>query len=87
MSESLRNDGRVWVPAKVGDKRKPEEIPEGDRDYFLERKYPSYGNLVPRDVASRNAKEQCDLGKRVGTSGKAVYLDLQPLSKDWAKRQ
>jgi succinate dehydrogenase / fumarate reductase, flavoprotein subunit len=76
MSESLRNDGRVWVPSKVGDKRKPEDIPESDRDYFLERKYPSFGNLVPRDVASRNAKEQCDLGKGVGGSGKAVYLDF-----------
>jgi succinate dehydrogenase / fumarate reductase, flavoprotein subunit len=76
MSESLRNDGRVWVPAKVGDKRKPEDIPENERDYFLERKYPSFGNLVPRDVASRNAKEQCDLGKGVGGSGKAVYLDF-----------
>jgi succinate dehydrogenase / fumarate reductase, flavoprotein subunit len=76
MSESLRNDGRVWVPAKPGDKRKPEDIPDSERDYFLERKYPSFGNLVPRDVASRNAKEQCDLGKGVGTSGKAVYLDF-----------
>ncbi|MFL5731055.1 MAG: fumarate reductase/succinate dehydrogenase flavoprotein subunit [Cytophagaceae bacterium] len=76
MSESLRNDGRVWVPAKPGDKRKPEDIPENERDYFLERKYPSFGNLVPRDVASRNAKEQCDLGKGVGGSGKAVYLDF-----------
>jgi succinate dehydrogenase / fumarate reductase, flavoprotein subunit len=76
MSESLRNDGRVWVPAKAGDKRKPEDIPESERDYFLERKYPSFGNLVPRDVASRNAKEQCDLGKGVGGSGKAVYLDF-----------
>lgn len=76
MSESLRNDGRVWVPAKPGDKRKPEDIPEDERDYFLERKYPSFGNLVPRDVASRNAKEQCDAGKGVGTSGLAVYLDF-----------
>jgi succinate dehydrogenase / fumarate reductase flavoprotein subunit len=76
MSESLRNDGRVWVPIKKGDQRKPQDIPEGERDYFLERKYPSFGNLVPRDVASRNAKEQCDLGKGVGGSGKAVYLDF-----------
>lgn len=76
MSESLRNDGRVWVPKKVGDKRKPEEIPDSERDYFLERKYPSFGNLVPRDVASRNAKEMCDEGKGVGTSGLAVYLDF-----------
>lgn len=76
MSESLRNDGRVWVPKAQGDKRSPELIPEEDRDYFLERKYPSFGNLVPRDVASRNAKEQCDAGKGVGTSGLAVYLDF-----------
>lgn len=76
MSESLRNDGRVWVPKDAGDKRRPEEIPESDRDYYLERKYPSFGNLVPRDVASRNAKEQCDLGKGVGETGLAVYLDF-----------
>ncbi|MBI9087956.1 MAG: fumarate reductase/succinate dehydrogenase flavoprotein subunit, partial [Desulfobacterium sp.] len=77
MSESLRNDGRVWVPKEAGDKRKPEDIPEGERDYFLERKYPSFGNLVPRDVASRNAKEQCDAGKGVGETGFAVYLDFR----------
>ncbi|MCR6638201.1 MAG: fumarate reductase/succinate dehydrogenase flavoprotein subunit [Sporocytophaga sp.] len=76
MSESLRNDGRVWVPKKVGDKRNPSEIAEDERDYFLERKYPSFGNLVPRDVASRNAKEQCDADKGVGSSGLAVYLDF-----------
>lgn len=76
MSESLRNDGRVWVPAKPGDKRLAFDIPESERDYFLERKYPSFGNLVPRDVASRNAKEMCDLGKGVGASGLAVYLDF-----------
>lgn len=76
MSESLRNDGRVWVPKQKGDKRRPSDIPEDERDYFLERKYPSFGNLVPRDVASRNAKEQCDAGKGVGTSGLAVYLDF-----------
>ena len=76
MSESLRNDGRVWVPKNPGDKRRPNNIPESERDYYLERKYPSFGNLVPRDVASRNAKEQCDLGKGVGPSGYAVYLDL-----------
>ncbi|MGN6647106.1 MAG: fumarate reductase/succinate dehydrogenase flavoprotein subunit [Cytophaga sp.] len=76
MSESLRNDGRVWVPKAKGDNRKASEIPEDERDYFLERKYPSFGNLVPRDVASRNAKEQCDAGKGVGTSGLAVYLDF-----------
>jgi succinate dehydrogenase / fumarate reductase flavoprotein subunit len=76
MSESLRNDGRVWVPKAAGDKRKPEAIPEDERDYFLERKYPSFGNLVPRDVASRNAKEMCDANKGVGASGLAVYLDF-----------
>jgi succinate dehydrogenase / fumarate reductase flavoprotein subunit len=76
MSESLRNDGRVWVPKKAGDKRAPNDIPEDERDYFLERKYPSFGNLVPRDVASRNAKEMVDEGKGVGRSGIAVYLDF-----------
>jgi succinate dehydrogenase / fumarate reductase, flavoprotein subunit len=76
MSESLRNDGRVWVPANPGDKRPPHQIPESERDYYLERKYPSFGNLVPRDVASRNAKEQCDAGKGVGETGLAVYLDF-----------
>ena len=76
MSESLRNDGRVWVPKQAGDKRSPNEIPENERDYFLERKYPSFGNLVPRDVASRNAKEMVDEGKGVGSSGKEVYLDF-----------
>jgi len=77
MSESLRNDGRVWVPAQPGDKRSPNDIPEAERDYFLERKYPSFGNLVPRDVASRNAKEMCDEGKGVGPTGFAVYLDFK----------
>lgn len=76
MSESLRNDGRVWVPKKAGDNRKPNEIPEEERDYYLERKYPSFGNLVPRDVASRNAKEAIDEGKGVGKTGIAVYLDF-----------
>jgi succinate dehydrogenase / fumarate reductase, flavoprotein subunit len=76
MSESLRNDGRVWVPKTEGDKRNPVDIPEAERDYFLERKYPSFGNLVPRDIASRNAKEVCDSGRGVGPSGQAVYLDL-----------
>ena len=76
MSESLRNDGRVWVPKKAGDNRRPADIPEDERDYFLERKYPSFGNLVPRDVASRNAKEQCDSGKGVGETRLAVYLDF-----------
>ncbi len=76
MSESMRNDGRVWVPKKAGDSRPPGQIPEDERDYFLETRYPAFGNLVPRDVASRNAKEQCDRGKGVGDSGLAVYLDL-----------
>lgn len=77
MSESLRNDGRVWVPKKREDvKKNPQDIPESDRDYYLERKYPSFGNLVPRDVASRNAKEVCDDGRGVGESGLAVYLDF-----------
>jgi succinate dehydrogenase / fumarate reductase flavoprotein subunit len=77
MSESLRNDGRVWVPARPGDRRNPNDIPETERDYYLERKYPSFGNLVPRDVASRNAKEMCDEGKGVGATGYAVYLDFK----------
>jgi succinate dehydrogenase / fumarate reductase flavoprotein subunit len=77
MSESLRNDGRVWVPAQPGDKRSPNDIPEAERDYYLERKYPSFGNLVPRDVASRNAKEICDQGKGIGPTGYAVYLDFK----------
>src|SRR5579872_5401715 len=76
MSESLRNDGRVWVPKKKGDKRPPGQIPAAERDYFLERKYPSFGNLVPRDVASRNAKQVCDEGRGVGETGLAVYLDF-----------
>jgi succinate dehydrogenase / fumarate reductase flavoprotein subunit len=77
MSESLRNDGRVWVPKKQGDTRPPDQIPEDDRDYFLERKYPSFGNLVPRDVASRNIKQVCDEGRGVGKTGLAVYLDFR----------
>ena len=76
MSESLRNDGRVWVPKKQGDTRAPNQIPEAERDYYLERRYPSFGNLVPRDVASRNAKAVCDEGRGVGDSGLAVYLDF-----------
>jgi len=76
MSESLRNDGRVWVPKHVGDKRPPDQIPDNERDYYLERRYPSFGNLVPRDVASRNAKSVCDEGRGVGESGLAVYLDF-----------
>ena len=76
MSESLRNDGRVWVPKKAGNKRDPRQIPEAERDYFLERKYPSFGNLAPRDIASRAAKEVCDDGRGVGESGLGVYLDF-----------
>ena len=76
MSESLRNDGRIWVPKRAGDDRSPDTIPEEERDYFLERKYPSFGNLVPRDVASRNAKEVCDEGRGVGPTGLGVYLDF-----------
>lgn len=86
MSESLRNDGRVWVPINPRDRRPPASIPEAERDYFLERKYPTYGNLVPRDVASRNAKEVCDRGFGVSESGRAVYLDfrdeIQKLGKE-----
>jgi succinate dehydrogenase / fumarate reductase flavoprotein subunit len=76
MSESLRNDGRIWVPKKAGDPRRPTEIPEDERDYFLERRYPAFGNLVPRDVASRAAKERCDSGYGVGAMGHGVYLDF-----------
>src|SRR5690606_27298067 len=76
MSESLRNDGRVWVPKQQGDKRPPSQIPEAERDYYLERKYPSFGNLSPRDIASRAAKEVCDEGRGVGESGLGVYLDF-----------
>lgn len=77
MSESLRNDGRVWVPKKQNDKRPPNEIPEAERDYYLERKYPSFGNLSPRDIASRAAKEVCDEGRGVGETGRGVYLDFK----------
>ncbi len=77
MSESLRNDGRVWVPKKQGDTRKPNDIPEGERDYYLERRYPAFGNLVPRDVASRAAKNACDDGFGVNATGRAVYLDFK----------
>src|SRR5688500_10956010 len=76
MSESLRNDGRIWVPLKKGDTRPPDQVPESERDYYLERKYPSFGNLVPRDVASRNAKAVCDEGRGVGATGLGVYLDF-----------
>ncbi|HEX3797419.1 MAG TPA: fumarate reductase/succinate dehydrogenase flavoprotein subunit [Verrucomicrobiae bacterium] len=86
MSESLRNDGRVWAPKKKGDNRPPAQIPEAERDYFLERKYPSYGNLAPRDISSRAAKEACDEGRGVGPGGLGVYLDfsdsIKRLSED-----
>lgn len=87
MSESLRNDGRVWVPKDSNDKRKAQDIPEEDRDYFLERKYPSFGNLVPRDIASRSAKEVCDQGRGVGASGLAVYLDFADAIKRDGKKK
>lgn len=86
MSESLRNDGRCWAPKKKGDTRRPSEIPESERDYYLERKYPSFGNLAPRDIASRSAKEVCDEGRGVGPGGLGVYLDfsaaIQRLGED-----
>jgi succinate dehydrogenase / fumarate reductase flavoprotein subunit len=86
MSESLRNDGRVWVPKKVGDKRPPHEIPDSERDYYLERVYPSFGNLAPRDVSSRQAKYMCDQGRGVGHSGLAVYLDFHDAIKRDGKK-
>src|SRR6185369_13820988 len=76
MSESLRNDGRIWVPLKKGDPRPPHQIPEAERNYYLERRYPSFGNLVPRDVASRASKAECDAGRGVGPRGYGVYLDF-----------
>ena len=85
MSESLRNDGRIWVPKKQGDTRKPNEIPEDERDYYLERRYPAFGNLVPRDVASRAAKERCDAGFGVGSSKQAVYLDYTSAIERYGK--
>ena len=81
MSESLRNDGRIWVPKQKGDTRKPVDIPEAERDYYLERRYPSFGNLVPRDIASRAAKDMCDKGFGVGNTGLAVYLDFSDVIK------
>jgi succinate dehydrogenase / fumarate reductase, flavoprotein subunit len=85
MSESLRNDGRIWVPKQQNDTRKPNEIPEEERDYYLERRYPAFGNLVPRDVASRAAKERCDAGHGVGTSRQAVYLDYADAIQRYGK--
>jgi succinate dehydrogenase / fumarate reductase flavoprotein subunit len=87
MSESLRNDGRIWVPKKQGDTRRSIEIPEAERDYYLERRYPAFGNLVPRDVASRAAKERCDAGFGVGTSRQAVYLDFTDAIKRYGKTE
>lgn len=86
MSESLRNDGRIWVPKIKGDKRQPNDIPEEDRDYYLERRYPAFGNLVPRDVASRAAKERCDAGFGVGKTGLSVYLDFKDAIKKQGKK-
>jgi succinate dehydrogenase / fumarate reductase flavoprotein subunit len=85
MSESLRNDGRIWVPKQPGDKRQPSQIPEAERDYYLERRYPSFGNLVPRDVASRAAKHVCDEGRGVGETGLGVYLDFADAIKRLGK--
>jgi succinate dehydrogenase / fumarate reductase flavoprotein subunit len=87
MSESLRNDGRIWVPKQKNDPRKPGEIPEEERDYYLERRYPAFGNLVPRDVASRAAKERCDAGYGVGTSKQAVYLDFASAIERYGKTE
>ena len=86
MSESLRNDGRMWVPKQKGDKRSPNSIPEEERDYYLERRYPAYGNLVPRDVGSRATKERCDAGYGVGESGLAVYLDFRDAIKKQGRK-
>ncbi len=85
MSESLRNDGRIWVPKQKGDNRKGVDIPEEERDYYLERRYPAFGNLVPRDVASRAAKERCDEGYGVGTTKMAVFLDFADAIKRYGK--
>jgi succinate dehydrogenase / fumarate reductase flavoprotein subunit len=87
MSEALRNDGRIWVPKKKGDERAANDIPEEERDYYLERKYPSFGNLAPRDIASRSAKEQIDAGKGVGGNKNAVYLDFRDAIKEYGKKE
>jgi succinate dehydrogenase/fumarate reductase flavoprotein subunit len=87
MSESLRNDGRVWVPKKQGDKRRPTQIPDNERDYYLERRYPSFGNLVPRDIASRAAKAVCDEGRGVGDSGLSCISTSRTPSSVWAQRR
>ena len=86
MSESLRNDGRVWAPKKKGDTRSPSQIPEDERDYYLERKYPSFGNLAPRDISSRAAKEACDDGRGVGPGGRGVYLDFAEAIKQFGQK-
>ncbi len=86
MSESLRNDGRVWAPKKQGDNRPPSQIPEDERDYYLERKYPSFGNLAPRDISSRAAKEACDEGRGVGPGGRGVYLDFEESIKQFGQK-
>ena len=86
MSESLRNDGRVWAPKKQGDTRSPSQIPEDERDYYLERKYPSFGNLAPRDISSRAAKEACDDGRGVGPGGRGVYLDFAEAIKQFGQK-
>ena len=85
MSECLRNDGRVWVPKKKGDTRAPGQIPEDERDYYLERKYPSFGNLAPRDISSRAAKQVCDEGQGVGPGGRGVFLDFADAIKRLGK--
>jgi len=85
MSESLRNDGRIWVPKQPNDGRSPADIPEEDRDYYLERKYPAYGNLAPRDIASRAAKEVCDAGQGIGPTGRGVYLDFEDAINRWGR--
>ncbi|MBE7463452.1 MAG: fumarate reductase/succinate dehydrogenase flavoprotein subunit [Planctomycetes bacterium] len=87
MSESLRNDGRVWVPKQAGDKRPANQIPDAERDYYLERKYPTYGNLAPRDISSRAAKEQCDAGRGVGPGGRGVYLDFRDALKTQGRKK
>src|SRR6187549_87630 len=87
MSESLRNDGRIWVPKTKGDKRRPDQVPEDERDYYLERMYPSFGNLAPRDIASRAAKHVCDEGRGVGTTGRGVYLDFQDAIQRLGRRK
>jgi succinate dehydrogenase / fumarate reductase flavoprotein subunit len=87
MSESLRNDGRIWVPLKNGETRKPNDIPEEERDYYLERRYPAFGNLAPRDISSRAAKERIDAGFGIGPLKNAVYLDFSKAIKEQGKER